>query len=401
MLTFAAGAMALLLLCGGAGAQTLESSDAPADHSNDGAPRAVENPPGSRIVGGSTVNIAQFPWQAALVLDEVYGTTDAPGDGQFCGGTFITDRIVQTAAHCVFDGDPDCAPGCTPLTDPGGDGTDFLDPNDYNIVGGRTNLGSTAGSVGPGEVNVQDTYILVGAGGYDPDTTQNDLAWTVTTANHGQTNIDIAGSGETAFWDPNSPASVSGWGTTSEDGDGSNTLKATSVPALPDSQMQNQLVYGGDFDPASMLGAGFFAGGTDSCQGDSGGPLVGPSTIYPGTPSAVRLIGVVSFGDGCARVNRPGVYSRIADTATYDIQDIVDQIESPTLENLPDGGAVYGAGGITARANVPGQSIIQPQPTPVVVPTAVTAPAPPAPPKKKCKKGRKLKKGKCLKKRKR
>ena len=282
MLTFAAGAMALLLLCAGAGAQTLESSDAPADHSNGGAPRAVENPPESRIVGGSTVDIAQFPWMAALVLDETFPTTtDAPDNGQFCGGTFITDRIVQTAAHCIFDGDPSCAPLCTPVTDIGGDGTDFLDPNDYNIVGGRTNLGSTAGTVGPGEVNVQATYFLVGAGGYDPDSFQNDLAWTVITANHGQTNIDVAGSGETAFWDPNSPATVSGWGTTSEGGAGSNTLKATSVPTIADSQMQDPLVYGSDFDPASMLGAGLLAGGTDSCQGDSGGPWSGPARSTP------------------------------------------------------------------------------------------------------------------------
>ena len=38
-------------------------------------------------------------------------------------------------------------------------------------------------------------------------------------------------------------------------------------------------------------------GGEDSCQGDSGGPLV--TRGQPGEPWA--LVGVVSFGYGCAR----------------------------------------------------------------------------------------------------
>jgi Ca2+-binding RTX toxin-like protein len=348
--------VASLSLASQAGATTVMpvTSDGTPDSSSSGAPRElVGDPADARIVGGSTVNIAQYPWQAALVLDEALGTNDF--EGQFCGGTFITSRIIQTAAHCVFDTDPDVPSQSG--SDPGGDGTDFLDPNDVNIVGGRTFLNDgTTGTVGAGELNVQALYF---AATFDQPTLQNDLAWIVTTAVHSQTNIDIAGAGETEFWDTNSPTQVSGWGTTSFGGSSSNHLKAATVPVISDTDMADPLVYGSDFFPASMLGAGVLAGGTDACQGDSGGPLVGPSTAFPGTPSAVRLVGVVSFGIGCGGQNKPGVYTRIAQ---FGIQNAVDTIE--TLEGTGDGGLVTGAGGLTPAPNGPGQSVIRPAPPP-------------------------------------
>ncbi len=100
---------------------------------------------------------------------------------------------------------------------------------------------------------------------------------------------------------------VTGWGTTSEGGKSSHALIIVSVPYVEQDVCNNS--YGGAIK-GSMLCAG--KKGSDSCQGDSGGPLVLKSANGP--------VGVVSFGEGCGRENKYGVYTRVSSYQRW-IQD--------------------------------------------------------------------------------
>ncbi|XP_078280020.1 transmembrane protease serine 6-like [Rhinoraja longicauda] len=96
---------------------------------------------------------------------------------------------------------------------------------------------------------------------------------------------------------------ITGWGTTSEGGYLSYVLQKAEVEVISDYLCWE--LYGNQITDR-MLCAGKVAGGVDSCQGDSGGPL-----ICREDSGKWSLFGITSWGDGCARANLPGVYSRV------------------------------------------------------------------------------------------
>ena len=101
---------------------------------------------------------------------------------------------------------------------------------------------------------------------------------------------------------------VMGLGALEEGGGGPQFLNKVVVPVVSNERCSSNQMYGGSITD-QMLCAGYTEGGMDSCQGDSGGPIVKRVPQSNGRFIDYH-VGVVSFGDGCARPNKPGVYAR-------------------------------------------------------------------------------------------
>jgi len=101
----------------------------------------------------------------------------------------------------------------------------------------------------------------------------------------------------------NETLTTMGMGYTSENGNRPKDLMYVDVNYVPTNECNKELF---DQVTSSMLCAGEPQGGKDACSGDSGGPIV----IRNGKINT--LVGLVSWGYGCARPNTPGVYSRLS-----------------------------------------------------------------------------------------
>jgi secreted trypsin-like serine protease len=227
------------------------------------------------IVGGYIPQPSEWPWMAAILHSDA--TTPGWSDykRQFCGGTLIDPGWVLTAAHCVHRAS-------------GG----YIGPDEITVLLGRRNLTGHRGE------KIAVTEIVPAA--FDPSTMRNDLALLRLGTAASEPSADLIGDGYT-FADGDL-ATVMGWGALSEGGRYPKYLEAADLPLR--SSAYCGAAYPGVFDVATMICAGRNEGGIDTCQGDSGGPLM---VRDPG--GAWKLLGVTSFGDGCARPNRPGIYA--------------------------------------------------------------------------------------------
>jgi secreted trypsin-like serine protease len=95
---------------------------------------------------------------------------------------------------------------------------------------------------------------------------------------------------------------VTGWGATNEGGLVVSRLNELSIPYVARETCNDPLSYNGQITE-SMICAG--KAGRDSCQGDSGGPLIIKRN------GSAQLVGIVSWGEGCARPGKFGVYTRV------------------------------------------------------------------------------------------
>jgi len=236
----------------------------------------VHNPT-KRIVNGTETDVNEYPWMAMI------------RPNWLCGASIISDQWILTAAHCA-------------------DGLSYgysnSDYNNYILVGEHDmwneNETDATQRFEIAEVIIHPQYATIM--GIDHDVALIRLTTTITfTARVGPVCLPTAGESYSGVL-----ATVTGWGTTSSGGSISATLLEVDVPI-----MSNEECYGDDtyYTPGEitddMICAGLVEGGIDACQGDSGGPLV-----YDDNGNYV-LIGVVSWGYGCASPGYPGVYARV------------------------------------------------------------------------------------------
>lgn len=225
-----------------------------------------------KIVGGIPAPEQAYPWQVALYWPE-YG----PARGQFCGGSVINKRWVLTAAHCVDGG---------------------TTVNHVSVYMGSNSLYSDGDSFKVKKIIKHENY--------NSRTMENDIALLELVGDASVTPIDPLSASQESLSAPGILATVTGWGVTSEGGRPPSSLMEVGVKIVSNEECNNPLSYAGEITP-TMICAGFRTGGKDSCQGDSGGPLV-----VPNRKGGYLLSGVVSWGEGCARPSKYGVYTRVS-----------------------------------------------------------------------------------------
>lgn len=233
------------------------------------APAAIGSG-GDGIVGGTAASPGEYPAQGWLVVD----TPPAPGFDSECGGTLVGSRWFLTAAHCVV--------GVTAFAVLLGDNDVQLPNNDW---------------YGVASVDVHAAY--------NPITNQNDVAMLRLDRAAPYQPLRVIEPSETPIWAPGTVARIVGWGATAEGGPPANLLQEADVRIVGDAPCQSAYELNAPpMDPGTMVCAA--EPGRDTCQGDSGGPLMVRDSL-----GAWALVGITSWGQGCASPEFPGVYTRL------------------------------------------------------------------------------------------
>uniref|UniRef100_A0A672MED2 Suppressor of tumorigenicity 14 protein homolog n=1 Tax=Sinocyclocheilus grahami TaxID=75366 RepID=A0A672MED2_SINGR len=228
----------------------------------------------NRIVGGQNADVGEWPWQVSLHFKT---------SGNVCGASIISNKWLLSAAHC------------------------FIQPDsDYKITSNWLTYS------GLREQNIQDSSVqkrtlksIITHPNYDSMTYDYDISLLELSnpLNFTNTVHPICLPASTHVFSAGSSCFVTGWGTLREGGIVAQILQKAEVKVINDTVCN--MVTEGQVT-SRMLCSGYLTGGVDACQGDSGGPLVCRSDVGKWFQA-----GIVSWGEGCAQRNKPGVYTRV------------------------------------------------------------------------------------------
>ncbi len=237
------------------------------------------------IVGGGPAPAGRYDFTANVAIGGVAG----------CTGSLVTPTWVVTAGHCAsYTGIAGIPTGAA------------MPASSFRVTLGTVNADGSGGETHDVKsVHVDPNYAATNGTGSDVSLLE--LAEPATVKP-----VHIAAPAESGLWEPGDALTIAGFGVTQEDGDAPPVLQAAEVPRVADSDCAKAYddptpVLGNAFDPKTAICAGLPQGGKDTCQGDSGGPILAP------LGSGFRLIGATSYGEGCAREGKPGVYARLAE----------------------------------------------------------------------------------------
>jgi trypsin len=224
----------------------------------------------NKIVGGVQTKQGELPFIVSLQQKSF---------GHFCGGSLISQKWVLTAAHCIGAGAK------------GGIDEVWIGVHDQTQASG---------------IEKMKVARVIKHSKYNSSKSDFDFALIELAQNSSFKPISLNLAEIAITDDAKMISTTAGWGATSQ---GSSVLpsilRKVDVPLVSQAACNEAIAYNGKIT-SQMICAGYKAGGKDSCQGDSGGPL-----FITGRSGKQLLVGVVSWGQGCALKNKYGVYAKV------------------------------------------------------------------------------------------
>ncbi|XP_046649983.1 chymotrypsinogen A-like [Daphnia pulicaria] len=235
----------------------------------------------NRVVGGQSAGVTEWPWQT-LMAD----ISPSGGGNQFCGATLISPNWVLTAAHCTHN---------------------RMAANIGVVVGqyDTKSLSSTS--------QVRRVSQIVQHPNFNRTTVNHDIALLKLDSPVSFTAAVRPVCLPTRFVNYNFDkqiGTVTGWGTTSFGGTASPNLLEVALPIISTENCRLNSIVGSKITDNMFC---TYAENKDACQGDSGGPL---NWIDPQTGLGY-IVGITSFGIGCAKLNTPGIYTKVTNYLSW------------------------------------------------------------------------------------